>query len=405
MKYIVIVGDGMGDYPIKELSGKTPLQAANKPNIDSLAANGSSGMLQTIPKGYTPGSDVANLSILGYDPAIYHPGGRGPIEAAAQGVSLKPGDLAFRANIITVKDGIIKDYSARKIKNEDAKALIAECNKHFGGKGIEFYPGISYRNLLILRGTDLDPGDFSFNAPHDHTDEPFKGLMAKGRGKAKAWAERINEWTLKSQELFDKHPLGRRLKTVDPKLSYSLWVWGPGKKKCELPTLKERFGWKGVVISGVDLIKGLGALAGLRIVEVPGATAYFDTNFEGKADYAMDALDKGSDLAFIHIEAPDEAGHEGMIEEKVNAIENIDKRVVGRILKRIRGKENRYRIGFLCDHATPISLKTHSMDPIPFVISGGKRDGVTKYDEESSKKGSYGLRKGHEFIELLAASK
>jgi len=402
MKYIVVVGDGMGDYPLKELGGKTPLQAANKPNIDELAKRGCSGLLRTVPDKYEPGSDVANLSLLGYDPELYYPGGRGPIEAASQGVPLKPGDLAFRANIITVKDGLIKDYSAGKISNADAKQLITECNKSFASKGVEFYHGISYRNLLILRSTQIEPSDFKCFAPHDHPDEPYKGLLMQGRDGARPWAEKINKWMLESINLFGEHPLGKKLSAREPGLHYMLWVWGPGIKKREMPTLKDKYGWSGVVISGVDLIKGLGALAGLKIVDVPGATAYFDTNFEGKADAALKALEK-DDIAFVHIEAPDEAGHEGLVKEKVKAIENIDKRVVGRLLDKLDKKyPGDYRFGFLCDHATPIRVRTHTRDPIPFVIAGGKTDSVTRYDEESAKKGGFGLREGCEFMDLLS---
>lgn len=401
MKYIVVIGDGMADYPVKELGNRTPLQAANKPNIDEIAKRGCSGLLQTIPPKYAPGSDVANLSILGYNPELYYPGGRGPIEAAAHGMLMKPGDLVFRANIITEKDGLMKDYSAGKISNEEARELIAECNKQFGGEGVEFYPGVSYRNLLVLRGSKLEPEDFECFAPHDHPDELYKNLLMRGRGEAGPWADKMNKWMIGSIKLFGAHPVNQKRKKEGREPANMLWIWGPGKLKREFPTLKQRFGWSGVMISAVDLLKGLGALAGLRIVEVPGANAYFDTNFEGKADAAIKALETG-DVAFVHIEAPDEAGHEGLIEEKVKAIENIDRRVVARILD---GVEGEYRLGFLCDHATPIDIRTHTRDPVPFSIMGGTSDSVTKYDEESAKKGGYGLRKGPEFIELLAGKR
>jgi len=401
MKYIVVVGDGMADYPLKELGGKTPLQAADKPNIDEVAKRGCSGLLQTIPEKYQSGSDVANLSILGYDPDLYYPGGRGPIEAAAQGIALKPGDIAFRANIITVENGRIVDYSAGKITNEEARQLIKEANRAFGGKSAEFYPGVSYRHLLVLRNTNLEPEDFDCNAPHDNTDEEYKGLMIKGKKNAKEWADKLNKWMSDSIELFEKHPVNLKRKKEGRRLANMLWFWGPGKRKREMPTLKDKYGWTGVVISGVDLVKGLGALAGLKVLEIPGATAYFDTNFEGKADAAIKALET-CDLSYLHIEAPDEAGHQGLIEEKVKAIENIDKRVVARILDKMKGD---YKLGFLCDHATPISLRTHSKDPIPFTIMGGPRDSVTRYDEESAKKGGYGLRKGPEFMDLLAGKR
>lgn len=398
MKHIVVVGDGMGDHPLEELGGKTPLQAADKPNIDEVARRGKNGLLQTVPEGYTPGSDVANMSILGYEPEIYYPGGRGPIEAAAQGIRVEPGDLVFRANIITAEDGRIKDYSAGKITNEEARELIELANREFGEEGVEFYPGVSYRNLLVIRGTELEAKDFECNAPHDHPGEEVSGLLLWGDERAEGWAERLNEWMLKSQEMFEAHGVNNRREREGRPLANMLWFWGPGKKKREFPTLKQRFGWTGAVISAVDLIKGLGRLAGLEVVSVPGANAYFDTNFEGKADAALKALETG-DIAFVHIEAPDEAGHEGLVEEKVRAIENIDKRVVGRIMDSMEGD---YKLGFLCDHATPIEVRTHTRDPIPFAIMGGASDPVDKYDEESAKRGDYGLRRGPEFIELLA---
>jgi len=417
----------MADYPLEELGGKTPLQAADKPNIDELAKRGRSGMLKTVPEGYQPGSDVANLSILGYDPDLYYPGGRGPIEAAAQGVKLNAGDLAFRANIITQDNGKIIDYSAGQITTEEAKELIKLANEKFGDRGIEFHPGISYRNLLILRNTKFEPEDFKCFAPHDHPGKEYKNLLVQGKGSAKQMAERLNEIMVDSINLFEKHsakasdkarhPTGPRtnssqLRTVvsgresdpqteDRRPSRMLWIWGPGKMRRKVPTIQEKYGWNGIVITGVDLIKGLGAMAGLKIVDVPGATAYFDTNFEGKADAALKAL-KTNDIAYVHIEAPDEAGHEGLVDEKVKAIENIDKRVIGRILSKLDASGEEYRLGFLCDHATPISLRTHTRDAIPFTIMGAPRDGVTKYDEESCKKGGYGLRKGPEFMDLLA---
>jgi 2,3-bisphosphoglycerate-independent phosphoglycerate mutase len=399
MRYIVIVGDGMADYPLEELGGKTPLQVADKPNIDEVAKRGSNGLLRTIPEGFEAGSDVANLSILGYDPNIYYPGGRGPIEAASQGIQMEAGDLAFRANIISVKEGRIWDYSAGHIKNSEAKELLREANKAFGGRGVEFHSGISYRNLLILRDTPLEPEEFICNAPHDNIGGEVEDLLIRGDKKSQECVDHLNECMIQSQELFEKHPLNAERRRQGKPLANMLWFWGPGKKRREMPTLKDRFGWTGVVISGVDLIKGLGVLAGLRVVNVLGATAYFDTNYEGKADAALEAL-KTDDIALIHIEAPDEAGHEGLIEEKIKAIENIDKRVVGRIMDRMEGD---YKLGFLCDHPTPIRVRTHVWDPVPFAIMGGASDSVDRYDEKSARKGAYGLRKGSEFIELMAS--
>jgi len=400
MKYIILVGDGMADYPLEALGGRTPLQVAKKPNMDLLAREGKCGLLRTVPEGMKPGSDVANLSIMGYDPAKYYPGGRGPIEAASMGIEVSPKDLAFRCNIITEQDGIIKDYSADKITNKDGKALIDIAKKNFGSDKVAFFPGISYRNLMVLRDSDLNPEDFECDAPHDHMGEPVGKHLVKGRGNAQETAERMNCWMLKSREVFEKHKINQERKRKGRPLANMLWFWGPGRL-IPFPSIPEKFGKSGVVISGVDLIKGLGKLAGLDIIDVPGATAYFDTNFEGKADAALDALNGGKDIAFIHIEAPDEAGHEGMLDEKIEAIENIDKRTLGRILRKVKGED--IKIGLLADHPTPIKFRTHVADPVPFAIydSTDGKDAVKRYDEVAAKRGEYGLREGTEFVELL----
>lgn len=399
MKYVILVGDGMSDYPLEELDGKTPLQVAHKPNMDWVAKNGKCGLLKTIPEGMTPGSDVANLSLMGYDPKKYFPGGRGPIEAAVMGIKLGPKDLAIRCNIITEEDGLIKDYSGGKISNKDAKTLMEEANNAFGRNGVEFFPGVGYRNLLVLRNCDVEPQDLKFEAPHDHLDEPFEKFLAKGEGRAKETAEMLNDWILKSKEVFEKNRVNDEKRKRGENLANRVWFWGAGKL-VKMPTLKERFGISGVVISGVDLIKGLGVLAGLDVINVEGATAYFDTNYEGKADAALEAL-KEKDLAFIHVEAPDEAGHDGLTDKKIEAIENIDKRLLDRIIKGLKGEE--YKIAVLPDHGTPIKVRTHVSDPVPFAIYSSVEEGdrVEKYDEESVKKGAYGLREGSELVEIL----
>ncbi len=401
MKYIILICDGAADYPLKELGGKTILQAAKKPNMDSIAKNGCSGLLETVPKKYEPGSDVANLSIMGYDPDTYFPGGRGVIEAASIGVDVGTNDLPMRANIITAKDGKIVDYSADGISNKEGKALIEAANRAFGDKHIKFYPGVSYRNLLVLKDVDIKPGELKFDAPHDHPGKPVSAHLARGTTRnGREWANKLNEIMLKSVDLFEKHSVNDARRAQGRPLANMLWFWGPGKKKCDFPTIKERYGLKGSVITAIDLIRGIGILAGLKVKNVDGATAYFDTNYEGKADAAAEALNSGDDIVVIHVEAPDEAGHGGLIDEKIRAVENIDKRLLGRLMGKIRGE---YRIGILPDHYTPISAKTHVHGAVPFAIMGPgiQRDSVERFDEESAKKGGFGLRGGPEFIGLL----
>jgi len=402
MKYVILICDGAADYPLKELGGKTILQAAKKPNMDSIAKNGCSGLLETVPKSFDPGSDVANLSIMGYDSKRYYPGGRGVIEAASMGISVGMNDLPMRANIITSKDGKIIDYSADGISDREGKALIEAANKAFGDGHIRFYPGVSYRNLLVLKDVDIKPDELKFDAPHDHPGKLVNEHLASGATKnGREWAKKLNDIMLKSVEVFEKHPVNAARRAAGRPLANMLWFWGSGKKKRDLPTLKQRYGLGGSVITAIDLIKGIGILAGLKVRNVEGATAYFDTNFEGKADAAAEALNSGDDIVIIHVEAPDEAGHAGNIEEKVKAVENIDKRLLGRLMRKIKGE---YRIGILPDHYTPISARTHVHGAVPFAIMGPgiKRDYLEKFDEDTAKRGGFGLRKGPEFIELLA---
>ena len=403
MKYVILIPDGAADYPIEELGNKTIFQAAEKPNIDSFAKSGRCGLLETVPEGFKPGSDVANLSIMGYDAESYFPGGRGVIEAASMGIDVGGKDLPMRANIITVKDNNIIDYSADAITNEEAKALIAAANEAFGNEHFKFYPGVSYRNLLVLQDSGLKTEDLDFDAPHDHPNDPVKEHLCRGKsGLGKEWAEKLNDIMLKSQEIFEKHPVNEQRRKDGRPLANMLWLWGPGKLKKQFPTIQEKFGLNGTVITGIDLIKGIGLLAGLKVVEVEGATAHYNTNFEGKADAAAVALNSGDDMALVHVEAPDEAGHEGHIKEKVRAVENIDKRLLGRLIEKIEGE---FRIGILPDHYTPISTRTHEMGRVPFLISGPgiEADDVEQFDEESVKSGGYGKVDGPKFIELLVS--
>jgi 2,3-bisphosphoglycerate-independent phosphoglycerate mutase len=403
MKYIILICDGAADYPIESLGGKTPMQAAKTPNMDSLAKSGRSGLLETVPAGYPPGSDVANMSILGYDPDTYFPGGRGVIEAASMGVDVGAHDLPMRANIITIDKGNIIDYSADNISNDEARELIGAANKEFGSDYLRFYPGVSYRNLLVLKNIELEPAELSFDAPHDHPGKPINEHLCKGSSdNGKQWAERLNAIMLGSQRVFENHHVNAQRKKDGRPLANMLWFWGPGKLKAEFPTLKERFNIEGSVITGIDLIRGIGILGGLKVIRVPGATAHYDTNYEGKADAAADALNGGDDLVLVHVEAPDEAGHEGHLKEKIRALENIDNRLLERLLKKI---DSDFRVGILPDHYTPISTRKHEMGPVPFCISGFgiDADSVERFDEESAKEGSYGFKNGPEFIKLLTS--
>jgi 2,3-bisphosphoglycerate-independent phosphoglycerate mutase len=398
MKYVIVVPDGMADMPIASRGGKTPMELAHKPNMDRLASKGSSGLLKTVPDGYVPGSDIANLAIMGYG-AEYYPGGRGPIEAAVTGAKVGPRDLAFRCNIITEKEDKIIDYSADHISDDDAEKLMKEADKVFGSEKVDFIFGITYRNLFVLRDVDLSPQDFHCEAPHDHMSQDYEPLLIRGDGDAAPVAEKMNEWMKASIGLFEKHVVNDKRRAEGRPLANMLWIWGPGKIK-QMPTLAERFGVRGAVITGVDLIRGIGKLAGLDIIRVPGANAYFDTNFEGKADAALEALKK-DDIAFVHIEATDEAGHEGLIDEKIKAIEDIDKRVIGRILEGLEGED--FRMAVLPDHPTPVEMRKHTNDPIPFLIYDSRQGyhGIESFSEENAKKGSLGLVDGPKFIELL----
>jgi 2,3-bisphosphoglycerate-independent phosphoglycerate mutase len=360
MKYVILVGDGMGDYPIPELGGKTPLEAAATPHMDSLAREGELGLARTIPPGMEPGSDIANLSIMGYDPARYHTG-RAPLEAAALGVALKPGEVAFRCNLVTLKAEsgglIMEDYAAGHIGSDEARELIAALDAGLGQDGRRFYPGVSYRHLLVW---DQGSPEWRTYPPHDWTGKEVGRLMVLDGPERPLW-----ELVKASWPLLQEHDLNRRRRAAGKRPANSIWLWGQGRPP-HFPTLKERFGLAGAVISAVDLIRGLGLYAGLTPIKVPGATGYLDTNYAGKVAAALDAL-KEKDLVFIHVEAPDEAGHSGELALKLKAIEDFDARVVGPLLAGLKNL-GEHRVLVLCDHLTPLSVRTHTPEPVPFVI-------------------------------------
>ena len=398
MKYIVVVGDGMSDYPLEQLGGNTPLEKADTKSMDFIAKNGRCGLLKTIPEGFEAGSDVANLAVLGYDPKVYYPGGRGPLEARSLGIKLKDSEIAIRLNLINETDGMIKDYSAGHISDEEATVLIEELDKELGTTDIKFYPGRGYRHIIVLSGKYSE--EIICKPPHDIHDCPVSENLPKAKTvEGEDTAKILDDLIEKSREILQNHPVNKKREGGGKLPANLIWPWGAGRSK-EVPSFNEMFNLKGALISGVDLLKGIAATLGMEVVEVPGATAYLDTNYEGKADYAMEALER-NDFVYIHIEAPDEAGHEGLLDNKIEAIENIDKRVLARILDGMKGRE--FTIGILPDHATPLSVKTHTHDPVPFAIYSTVREGdsVERFTEKSAEKGSYGLRNGTDFINLL----
>ncbi len=360
MKYVILIGDGMADYPIDELGGKTPLEYAETPNLDSLAGTGKFGLFATVPQGFSPGSDVANLSILGYDPRKYY-SGRAPLEAASIGVKLGKSDIAFRCNLVTIvkkdNDKVMYDYSAGDISTGEADAIIKDLDKAFSGEGVRFYTGTSYRHLMVWANGNKD---LKTTPPHDISDKKIDEYLPRGSG-----AEKLISLIVRSQELLKDHSVNQKRIDGGRKPATSIWLWGQGSAP-RMPTIKDRFGVEGAIISAVDLMKGIGRYAGLEVLKVPGVTGYIDTNYRGKAEYALDILEK-KDFVCVHVEAPDEAGHKGKLKDKLKAIEDFDREIVGRVLRGI-DKFKDYRILALTDHPTPIALKTHTSDPVPFAL-------------------------------------
>ncbi|MDI6781667.1 MAG: cofactor-independent phosphoglycerate mutase [bacterium] len=388
MKYILIVGDGMADYPIDELGGKTPLQAANTPNMDKLAREGIVGTAKTVPDGMLPGSDVANLAVMGYDPQKYYPG-RAPLEAASMGISLEPDETAFRCNLVTIENGIMIDYSGGHISTPEARGLIEAVDAGVGNERVKFHPGVSYRHLMVLKD-DILP---ACTPPHDISDKDIEPFLPQGSG-----AEALRELMFASCPILEAHEINRQRMQQGKKPANMIWLWGYGKP-IKMPTIQQRFNLSGGVISAVDLIRGIGKCAGLRSIDVPGITGYYDTNYTGKAEYALDVL-KNDDFVFIHVEAPDEASHNGDMAAKIKAIEDIDTKVLGTILQDI---PDNTRILLLPDHETPLSTRTHASGPVPFAMWGAgiKPDAILSYDEDSAQKSQLRLEKGWEILEYF----
>ena len=396
MKHIVILGDGMADEPIEALGGLTPMQAADTPYMDKLASLGRNGRLQTVPEGFHPGSEVANMAVLGYNmPKVYE--GRGVLEAASIGVELQPGDLAMRCNLICVEGDILKNHSSGHISTEEADELIKFLNKELGNERIIFYTGVSYRHLLVIKGGDKR---LDCTPPHDVPLRPFRPLLIKPEvAEANDTAELLNNLILKSQEILPNHPVNKHRIAIGKDPANSIWPWSPGYRPA-METMQQMYGFKkGAVISAVDLIRGIGVYAGLEVLTVEGATGLYDTNYEGKAQAALEAL-KTNDFVYLHIEASDEAGHEGDVDLKIKTIENLDKRAVKIIYEALQTWDEPVAIAILPEHPTPCAIRTHTSEPIPFIIykPGQTPDSVQRYDEFAAREGSYGELKENEFM-------
>jgi len=381
MKCIVILGDGMADEPLAELGGRTPLEYAETPNMDRIAREGRCGMLRTVPEGFEPGSDIANLSVLGYDPRVSYTG-RGPLEAASMGIDLREGEMAYRCNLVTVRDGLMVDFNAGHISSAEGAALLRDLDAVLGG--VRVYPGISYRNLLVLpegRGSLTTP-------PHDIVGRPIQEYLPRGDDAAA-----LLECMERSCEVFSDHPVNRRRVQEGKIPATGIWPWSGGKRP-SLEPFRKKYGLAGGVISAVDLLGGIARLAGMEVIRVPGATGFIDTDYKAKARYALDALDR-LDFVYMHVEAPDEAGHMGSVDEKVLAIERLDE-AIGIILERPETI-----VAVLPDHPTPIRCRTHTADPVPFAVLGKGKDGVKGFSEREARKGSFGLMEAVAFLPML----
>ncbi|MHC1630685.1 MAG: cofactor-independent phosphoglycerate mutase [Methanotrichaceae archaeon] len=385
MKFVILLGDGMADHPIEALEKKTPLEAACTPNMDRIAREGIGGLASNVPEGMPPGSDVANMSVMGYDPRLYYTG-RAPLEAASMGVDLGPEDVAFRCNLVNVdlERGLMVDYSAGHITTPETNEIISSL-QDVCSEG-QLYPGVSYRNLLVLNGkaerADCTP-------PHDIMDQPIADYLPKGDG-----SEILREMMEASVPILAEHPINQRRIAEGKRPANMIWLWGQGKAP-KLPTLQETRGISGAMISAVDLLKGIGVYAGLEVIDVPGATGLLDTNYEGKVEAALGALER-LDFVYLHVEAPDEMGHDGSLELKIEAIERFDARIVGPILKGLENSDQDWRVCVLPDHPTPVALRTHTSEPVPFAMMGAsiEPDEMEVFTEQEGARGGYGLIDG-----------
>lgn len=393
-KYAIIVPDGAADEPLEQLGKKTVLQIAQTPNMDKISTQGRQGLVRTVPAGFEPGSDVAQMSLLGYDPLTFYTG-RAPIEAVARNIKLSANDWVFRCNLVTICDGKMEDHSAGHISTEEAGKLIKDLNEQLGDEKFRFYAGVSYRHLLVFKGLDFDVQTYP---PHDCIGTAIEKILPRGKG-----AEMLIDLIARSQQLFTNHDINKVRYDLGENEVSSIWLWGQGKK-ARMESFKKRFGIKGAAITAVDLVKGLSMLIGFDLIDVPGATGFVDTNYQGKASAAIEALDK-YDLVFIHIEAPDEASHNGSIEMKKEAIERIDKYIVGPVLEVLQRYES-WRILVLPDHPTPISSRAHSPEPVPFAMAGTDVSGIlhTTFSEANAARSGFRIDNGFELMEYFLKS-
>jgi 2,3-bisphosphoglycerate-independent phosphoglycerate mutase len=396
MKYVVLLGDGMADYPTSMLGGKTPLQCAFTPFLDQIAAEGTLGLVDTIPAGFTPGSDVANLSVLGYDPAQTYTG-RGPLEAASMGIGLGPNDIAYRCNLVTIgqkdtPEAFMDDFTAGHISTKEARDIILSINKQIGSSQFQFFPGVGYRHLFVWRYATSSPVT---TPPHDIPGKAIAPYLPHGE-----CAEEVNSFMQKAGEILRSHPINIQRQSLGKKQANSIWLWGQGRKPQVVP-FTQKYNLKGGMISAVDLLNGIGVIAGLKVISVEGATGYIDTNYAGKARAALDAL-RFMDFIFVHLEAPDEMGHEGNAAGKIQAIELFDEKIVGPILNNV-GSFGDYRILALSDHPTPLDLKTHVGDPSPFAVLSSRKDenkaAGLPFNEIAARESSILISPGHLLME------
>ncbi|MFH1006674.1 MAG: cofactor-independent phosphoglycerate mutase [Candidatus Latescibacterota bacterium] len=394
MKYAILLGDGMADYPIDALDGKTPLEAAHTPHMDEIARKGVGGLVRTIPQGKSPGSDVANLEILGYDSHRYLTG-RAALEAASMGIAMTEDEVAFRCNLITVEEGRILDHSAGHISTDEGRALMEQIQKHLGSDRVRFHPGVSYRHLMVMRN---GPDRMDAVPPHDVLGERAADHLPQGPS-----SEEVRGLMANSVAILKDTEVNRNRIARGELPATQIWLWGSGKA-LQIPALRDRFGLSGGVISAVDLLKGIGIAAGLRVIEVPGITGYLDTNYAGKAQYALSALEE-LDFVYVHVEAPDEASHNGSLTDKIRAIEDFDEKVVGPVLQGMRAF-GAFRLMVLPDHRTPVSLRTHTPEPVPVAIytSDGKPDDMQAFSEPEAEKGSLRIETGNALLTFFFRS-
>lgn len=393
-KYAIIVPDGAADEPLEQFGNKTVLEAAETPNMDQISKQGRCGLVRTIPANMEAGSDVAQMSLLGYNPSQYYTG-RAPIEAAARNIKLTPSDWVFRCNLVTIADGKMADHSAGHISSQEAATLIKELQEHLGNKQVRFNAGISYRHLVVFKGLDFDVQTYP---PHDSIGTPIEKILPRGKG-----ADLLINLMARSQQLFTDHDINKVRKDLSENQVSSIWLWGQGKT-ARLESFQKRFGIRGAAITAVDLVRGLAKLIGFDLIEVPGATGFVDTNYRGKASAAIKAMEQ-YDLVFIHIEAPDEASHSGNAEMKKKAIEQIDKHIVGPVLEAIKNYQN-WRILVMPDHPTPVRNGSHSPEPVPFAMAGNDISGILDmtFSEANAAKSGLRIDNGFELMEYFLKS-